>query len=48
MPGSTPAMKSSPVEVSVDTANRIIGTEGGMITPSSAAVACSEAAKGAG
>lgn len=48
MPGITPAMNSSPVEVSVDTANRIIGIDGGMITPSSAALACSEAAKGAG
>ena len=44
----TPAMNSSPVDVSVDTANRIIGIDGGMMTPSSAALACNDAAKGAG
>ena len=48
IPGPTPAMNSSPTDVSVETANRIIGTDGGMITPSSAAVACNDAANGRG
>ena len=44
MPGPKPAMNSSPIETSADTPYRIIGIDGGMITPSSAAVACSAAA----
>jgi hypothetical protein len=44
MPGSTPAMNSSPIETSAATPNRISGIDGGMITPSSADVACSAAA----
>ena len=43
-PGPTPAMKSSPIETSAATPYRIIGIDGGMITPSSALVACSAAA----
>ena len=43
-PGPKPAMNSSPIDTSADTPNRIIGIDGGMITPSSAAVACSAAA----
>src|SRR3546814_12998852 len=35
-----PILNSSPTDVSVDTANRIIGIDGGIITPSSAAEAC--------
>src|SRR5690606_36547851 len=48
IPGPTPAMNSSPTDVSVETANRIIGTDGGLITPSSAALACNDAANGRG
>ena len=44
-PGPKPAMNSSPIETSADTPYRIIGIDGGMITPSSALVACSEAAQ---
>jgi len=47
-PGPKPAMKSSPIDTSADTPNRIIGIDGGMITPSSADVACSAAAYAVG
>ena len=47
-PGTTPAMNSSPIDTSALTPNRIIGIDGGMITPSSADVACSAAAYGVG
>ena len=43
-PGPKPAMNSSPIETSAATPYRIIGIDGGMITPSSALVACSAAA----
>ncbi len=43
-PGPKPAMKSSPMDTSAATPNRIMGMEGGITTPSSAEVACSEAA----
>ena len=36
MPGPKPAMNSSPIETSALTPYRIIGIDGGMITPSSA------------
>src|SRR3546814_16134418 len=45
-PGPNPAMKSSPTGTSAETANKIIAIEGGMMAPSSAADACSAAAKG--
>jgi hypothetical protein len=48
MPGPKPAMKSSPIDTSALTPYRIIGIEGGMITPSSALVACSAAAYAVG
>ncbi|MCY1531472.1 hypothetical protein D9M68_667000 [compost metagenome] len=44
MPGPKPAMNSSPMDTSALTPYRIIGIDGGMITPSSALVACSAAA----
>ena len=44
MPGPKPAMNSSPIDTSADTPYKIIGIEGGMITPNSALVACSAAA----
>ncbi len=47
-PGPKPAMNSSGIEVWVVTPYRIIGIDGGMTTPSSAAVACSAAAKATG
>ena len=45
MPGPKPAMNSSPIDTSAATPYRIIGIDGGMITPSSALVACSAAAQ---
>ncbi|MNW19663.1 hypothetical protein D3C71_2197540 [compost metagenome] len=44
MPGPKPAMNSSPIDTSALTPYRIIGIDGGMITPSSALVACNAAA----
>ena len=44
IPGPKPAMNSSPIETSALTPYRIMGIEGGMITPSSALVACRAAA----
>ena len=44
-PGPKPAMNNSPMETSALTPYKIIGIDGGMITPSSALVACSEAAQ---
>jgi hypothetical protein len=44
MPGPTPAMNNSPIETSALTPYKIIGMDGGMITPSSALVACRAAA----
>jgi len=43
-PGPKPAMNSSPIDTSAATPNRISGMDGGMMTPSSADVACTEAA----
>ena len=47
-PGPNPAMNSSPIETSAATPYRIIGMLGGMITPSSALVACNAAAQEVG
>ena len=43
-PGPKPAMNNSPIDTSALTPYKIIGMDGGMITPSSALVACKAAA----
>ena len=47
-PGPTPATNNSPIESSALTPNKIMGIDGGMMTPSSAEVACKAVAQGLG